>query len=567
MFWLKNHKLQTISLFVFLGLYLVFMCFQGLDLADECFWLSNARYILTDPQSVTYAFSYWFSVLTTALWGKIFSDSILSLRILNALVKFITAIVAYLILRKDVQRGPLAVGVIWGVFLSTGSTNVLYGSAYTGFFYVCASAVLILAFRRQSRVLFFAGGVILGLSVLARIPNVTSIGFALTPLAMSWLMRRRVDRRDVSYSMALLAGWMCGLMVMVALMFLLSHGQYFLDMLSMFREIAEGGHHSIKLLICVQLAYYARVLVMALALFGGVFLIGKINRYVDHAGWQRIGLCFLYVAFGIMVFWGSTYYSQLRPAVFIPVGLFWVSAFRVLLFGHDKTKKPVWMVVGVMLAIQPLGSDVPFEANKFVLPLVMPLCVGYLLRYSPDNSSGAMKVCIVSLISAMFAISIVDIARDAHDRSRLTCSVESIPEFKGIYTTKERAESIKELVVNVRCTMGDERLLLTFPCMPGLYALADKTPYIEGTWSRLFSANQFECMISRAKKRYRDRLPYVLEEKWNTAWPEWPGVRLKYIDQQSRHYPLVVAVRDFLRRNRYRTVWENEDFILHEPAK
>ena len=560
---------MVVTSFVALSALLVALCFQGIDLADEGFWLTNAKFALSKPESIFYSFSYYFSVLTTSIWGRYVSDTLLSYRILGSLVRIGTIFACICCLYRVIEPLSLSVGVILGTLLSCGSLCFLYGSSYTGFFYVLSIIAIVKGMEPfamtmrtwRSAVWLAIGGFFMGASVYVRVPNITSIAFFLVPLAGLFFHRQLFLGNVLFCILSVCVGWVLGFAVLTAIVLVIGHMEYFCAMLEMLRGIAKSGHHSMGILIAAQLKYYVRAL-----LWGGFSLIsllccGKLLQCMQskfRQSYSPVITGATHLLFTLCIVALCLRGSMSRVGSMMSVGLFLLAVVaEIFIFKQHANIKLIWFAGLILFGIAPLGSDCPVDANRYVLPFVMPLCVGALMkRNSLIGGERLVKCLIFALVISVSIYVWRGAARDEPDRTRLTCSVD-VPEYCGMFTTSERARAIEDVVRNVRRLVADVETLLVFPHSQGLYACVDRPPFLECASSNLYDTNTWDAAIERAWARYRGRLPLVVEEKWATGYSAWPRVRIPYISKESPYYK---KFAEFLQKNGYALVWENEDF-------
>lgn len=580
---MKNHKKLIIGIatLVAVAALIVSLCFQGIDLSDECSWMSSANFMFTHSESVLYFFSYYLTVLTTAVWGHFVGDTILDYRILGALVRIAAIVVCFVFLYKRLTTLPLVLGIGYGALLSLGSLLVLYGSSYTCFFYIIAVVLLLMANAPNRRALpwLAVGGFVLGVSTLVRIPNVTSVGFFLIPVAHLYLCRELTLKKMVVQLSALAAGWVLGLGVVVAIMVTLGHLEPFMVMLEMFRGIAKDGHHSIGLLIRVQAMYYFRALMYGGGAFVAILVETAVFSRLEHVlntrvlGWLMHSALFLSaVLLAALCIIGADSYI----AGYVPSGLFLVALVFALVKGPSPMK-PFWFAALVLLGIAPLGSDVPFEANRCVWPFLMPLCLDAFLtkngvvrvtmarRFSDRVFVAAFRYALLALIVSICVYLYWGGLRDCKNRIRLTEPV-AIREFAGLRTTPERARALEELSAQAKKYAADEESMLVFMKLPGLYSIVGLPPFLEGVNSNLYTLRLIDAAFDKALKAHGGKLPLVVEVKSDTDY-NFPFEHKTRVTEKSEQYPLFKKFLDFVQRHGYTVVWENEDFKIYKKQQ
>jgi len=108
--------------------------------------------------------------------------------------------------------------------------------------------------------------------------------------------------------------------------------------------------------------------------------------------------------------------------------------------------------------------------------------------------------------------------------------------------------------------------LLSFIEIPMLNYLSDKRPFISTSWPKLYyNPNTFKLKLEEALQR-RKNFPAIIRQKQNTVLNDWPGSSepdyLKYGDSLSDWPEHGRILNEFIERNNYQVVWENEMFQL-----
>jgi hypothetical protein len=230
----------------------------------------------------------------------------------------------------------------------------------------------------------------------------------------------------------------------------------------------------------------------------------------------------------------------------------------------------------ILLLIVPLGSDSGLEKSIWgmwilgPMVLTMPIDLNQFLISATFNQSRFLK--------RAFAVVFLSIAIiyawqkpyfDVGSRSKKIYSIEH-PQMKFIYTSRKRAMVVNELIQEAFPKLKDEKYLLAFIEIPMVNYLSDKTPFISTSWPKLYyNPETFRIKLEEALQR-RKVLPAIIRQKQNTMLANWPGVPdpdyLKYPPYLSKWPEHGKILNEFIEKNNYRVVWENEMFqlLIHE---
>jgi len=140
------------------------------------------------------------------------------------------------------------------------------------------------------------------------------------------------------------------------------------------------------------------------------------------------------------------------------------------------------------------------------------------------------------------------------------------PLMKGVYTSSQRANVVNELIEEAFPQIKDEKYLLSFIEIPMVNYLCDKRPFISCSWPKLYyNPLVFKLKLDEALQK-RKVYPAIIRQKQNTMLSDWPGPAdsdyLNYPDNLSKWPEHGRILNEFIVRNNYQIVWENEMFQL-----
>ena len=181
----------------------------GIDLMDGGYSLGNYRFFTTMNQVWKLA-TYLANVLGAALSRLPFGNTWIGMNVYTALLTGITAAGAYCVLRKRLQHPVLIwLGEMLALSLCWAPPTNLY--QYLGY-YLMTAAVLVLyhALTNKNNICYIIAGIILGLAVGVRMPNITYAALILPVWYYAWLTK---DRDWFIHTLYCIGGYVLGLLV------------------------------------------------------------------------------------------------------------------------------------------------------------------------------------------------------------------------------------------------------------------------------------------------------------------------------------------------------------------
>ena len=199
--------------------------FRGLDLTDTGFVATNQRFIFTDPARVSYWFHLWLTNVVGGVIDLLFGGAgLLPMKLAAAVIFWGTAAAAFKLFKAAMPRELLWVGVaVSMVFGFADKINIVHYNNLSTLFMALGAWLIVDGCISRRRGLLFAAGFVLGLSILARVPNGLALALILIPLivdlaAANASHRIRPDGKGVLlYAAGAAAALAVGLSVMAAL--------------------------------------------------------------------------------------------------------------------------------------------------------------------------------------------------------------------------------------------------------------------------------------------------------------------------------------------------------------
>lgn len=567
-------KLPKISLhfvILFLLVWQVLLTFQGLDLADTGFHLSAFRFIFIDPYSVQYYMMYWLSEVCGHFWMAIFpGGGLLWARFGWVFFISLSVFVFYLLL-KDILGKDRAV---WGlgitlVFALLGGPECLNYDIFTVLGYSFGLLFLYRGLAKQNGLALFVSGLIFGASIFFKLSNASVLAFSLAFAGWSYW-----KRENMRLAIKKLIFWLAGLAIGVSLVLicirLAGHWDLFFDNLKFVSSMGadERSSHGMKPMLLSYLKGYFNAAVL-ITIFGAA-----VWSFIRFAGRKNIPFGFSVFAVGAVLsiltgFLGDVFWSKIR---YLFLGLMIAQGFWLVIDKKRSSEIRLVALLGmILLLLMPLGSDSGLDKSLWGMWILGPMLLMGQENESaifPRFLNGSQRALILSCLgAAVFSTAVVYAWQttyfDAGSRWSKTATV-SHPDLKLIYTSPKRAKVVNELIQEGFPKIANQEYLLGFVEIPMVNYLSGKKPFLSTSWPKLYyNPEKFRQKLDEALQK-RDELPAIIRQKQNTMLNDWPAS----FDPQYLAYPEGLSkwpehgriLNEFIARNGYQIVWENEMF-------
>ncbi len=492
---------------------------QGLDISDTLYSLGNYTYF--DLMDTNWKLSIFIpSVLGHMLTFLPGAGTVLGMKMYTTLVISIMALVVYYSLKSIIPGWMLFIGE-WIAESVCWCPSIILYNYMTYLFMTVGMLVLLSAIMTaegpgQKRKLFCAG-IILGLNVAVRLPNLLEAGFILVLWFADYLEKKNF-KIIINKTLTCIGGYIIGIVAGI-LSIVFGYGPTsYISMIKWLFGIAgdTDGSHTTSSTLSVTLEAYGHTLaVMAIiipCLIAGVILFKLKYKKVWMIRIAKvvylIGILILiryYFAQGVFTTNYYYYDSMFQIAMmFIIMSIVLdildiISAFMdrlgyVSIIPGTSGERIFAMVSILIILITPLGSDnytFPLINNLIILAPITLAQLRRVIRRSgrgpahfPWQSMSLMIVIVLLIQGTLFKIGYSFV--DGMDGTRRDTKITSeLSRAQGLVTTKDNAAEL----INLYEVLSENDLLdnnlLQFGNSPGLSYLYDMEPAIYTTWPTL----------------------------------------------------------------------------------
>ncbi len=616
-------KILYILFLVILVLYPLRHIWLGVEVTDGAYSAGNYRFL--DRINPMWLFSTYLANVTghflTELPG---GNTLMGLNFYSALFISATAVILYLFFTKVIHMESTLVffGELLAISLCWCPTTILY-NYMTYFFFNTGIVVLYLGLVKEKRVLLFLAGILLGMNVLVRFPNLTEASLILCLWYYGVLQRKRV--KDVVRETGVcLLGYLAGaglVLLHVAVRYGLS--EYMEGIARLMRMPSEASDYSaVSMVLTVLLDYkfsakwlfHMAVLVLAGCLISTVCgLVGNCFErrgsqeesrehtclFSDRAGmgWKAIALLGKGVFLGgilVLFRWwyrlgvfNVKYYTYESMFQWVAVFLIIVIAAGIfVLFSGNFTRNEKLMasMTLILIAMTPLGSNNHLYPNMNNMFLVFPFGLSIFWRLLKNlYEAGGMVVSRAEIVISFFPIramlavflGVVSLQcllfgavftfRDGMSGQKRDTKIEKNAILKGMVTNAPLAEAVEGLTEYIEMEGLSHRDVVLYGQIPGISYMLDMPPAISTSWPDLASYN-YEVMaedMERLQERPPEReRPLIILGIGPERWmqgAELTEAELAYYKINEKWFMLY----DHMIEQGYEKTFENEMFVVY----
>jgi len=589
------------SLFFFLlFLYQIAFTFQGVDMGDEGAHATFYQQLFNDPASVQYNFMFWLSGIIGGSFLHLFPGlGLWGLRLAGVLVTTGTLILTYNLLKTYLQETYLKLGLLLVILMLNNDPKDIFYNNVSALMYVMAAFLLFTGLKKQNQWRLLLCGVIVGLNVFNRLPNVLGLGLSAIILYQGIMKRDRLVA-IVKKIFVFGAGFVIAIVGVIALMKALHHYEYFVNAFQVVVGLSKGTTISkdddssyglmtlIKLFLtnyenCLRYAVY--IALFLLTVLGAIHFMKKKSIYRKWMG--RAVTAFVFLLFLILILTGKLDHIEM---MYCFTGVALLTSFFILA-EKDSDIRLLTLIGLFIMMVHPLGSSGGMHVvGQYSMWLIFPLVINYLFSIkhlvndfqlfkennrlrllfsvSPSRLEIIRKYGILLSVVGCFFHAWYYPYFDKQERFEMKYSLDS-KKVRGIFTTKERATPINELLHESERYIKPGDYVLAYSSIPLFHFLTDTRPYIRNSWPYLYMSGVFLSELNSAYER-TGIAPVVVIQRVNTIGDasDWSSAHLPVDPEWDRkNQQRDIYLGEFLSKHHYTEVWKNEIFRIMVPGK
>lgn len=531
---------------------------RGVDVSDSTYSLGN--YLFADRLSGMWVVSTFLSNVMGSLMVRLPGGQyLIGANIYSRLLLGMIALTVYLGFRRILKDEVVFIAEIVSICFCWIPTTILYN--YWSYMMLCIGAVLVYrgVQKADSRLLILAG-IMLGLNVFMRIPNLTNAALILVVWVGCYIYRRKGVVRQ---TFMCLAGYVTGLIIPV-IMISIKYG--FSSLGTMITGLVgitgTDDTYTMSSMIMDTLRAYGRSAKWVGIVVAGLVVCLIMFRIMPEklTAIKKI-VTLLSIAVIIRFFWGRGMfsfryyedYSSMYEWGMLALYMTIAAGIYVLVCKRFSEDIKLYAVLALtVIVISPLGSNNYTYQNLNNMFLVLPLLV-YVVADMLKNLKETVHFPIKAYAVILLMMIIVQTwgfhaefsFRDGMDGTRRDNAVWGVESLRGMYTNYINMASITTLS-DVAERMGAEEMIYFGDC-PGLTYILRIPSAMSSSWCDLdsVSIDEFNGDLKRLKATC-------------------PPVVIRQIEPSSIHYEEKhQALLQFMDEMEYDCVFENTDYLVY----
>jgi hypothetical protein len=276
--------------------------------------------------------------------------------------------------------------------------------------------------------------------------------------------------------------------------------------------------------------------------------------------------------------------------LYLITGICLVIGCAMIVFDTNKEINLLLFIGIFILLVHPMGSSEGIETVEiYSLWIVFPIVADRIIaatsgttftfknylkpikmsRFILDSQLAEARTIVVVLAIFASLFYTYDYPHsDMENRAAMQYSVDN-KHMRGIFTTRERAEEINELLTASSKYVKPNDRVLAYDCVPIYHFMTETVPYTRNPWPWLYQSNTFKKELDIAVSNNR-QLPVIVMQTALTLGngKNWP---VKNITQDYLKLPINVdrneILQDFINEHKYHAVWSNDYFKILIPEK
>lgn len=579
------NKKVDYSLILLILIYPLLFFWQGLDFTDTGYNATNVMLFLSDDNTIVASSSLlWLTNFVGAGFYYVFDGfGLISLKFLYILMLYISLFFIYKILKNLFPNTNVLIGMIVGLISTYHFGHIYDYNVISNTLFVISSYFLFFFFKYDKMQFLFLGAFVLSLSIFARFPNVLGLAFYIITIYYS--IEKKSWKVLLNTTSIFVLGYLSGILFIISIMTFFGHEQYYFDSVREIFNVFTNSNkpYSSVNLLNILLTDYTRVfkniiyiVLYTVGLLIALLLLRKVpleKNYGTVVFTATLSVMTYFLVQPILI----NYEYYFRDLVYM------IEALLILLYAYvfvryNKNKKliVVALLSLLVLTIVPLGSYNGMYNAIYAFPFPLSFFVSYLLTSSFKNAKikrftlllpsevYILKLVIIGgLIIIPFYKSFYFVYRDVDDRTKLTYPLTNL-RLQGVYTTKERAKVVNEMLISLNSFIKKNDYLLAYESVPLIYFITETKPYLGTSWPILYDYDKFVDTLKNAKTKI-DVLPVIVRAKYNTREKQWPEIKKVYDIDKLRK--IRVLMNKFIKENNYEKKFENDFFQIYKVAK
>lgn len=595
---LKKEKwVSIINYFVFPIILLIYPLIHyniGVDITDTGYSLGG--FLFPNQMGEEWVtFSMYLANVIGRLLTKLPSgNTMMGMNLYTGLFVSATALIAYFFLQKKIPAWIVFIGEFIAISLCWCPTVILY-NYLTYLLFTAAIVLLYQGLTGGKNIMLVLAGVMLGLNVMTRFPNITETALILSVWYYGWLNKKKAVK-VVQETLLCVGGFLAGIGSIFLVLLIQNNLDSYFRMIGSLLTIggsSEDGHSIADMLLYVIDAYVVAgkwFLYIVITVMAGMVLFAvwkeKLIR-VKQVLYIAVILLLFRFLYGRGMF--NFNYHEIFGAIFQWGAIFLIISLAVyiLVIVNRKTSrqdKLLASMVLLLIVVTPLGSDNYLNQNINNLFLAAPLTLYWIWKFLqsgqgltcgkrtintyPVKAMLVMVIVIIVVQSTGFGFTFV--FRDGKMGEKRDTKIEYNDVLKGMYTSKENAEALEGITeyCSARGLIGKNVLL--YGDIPAMSCFLHMPAALSTSWADLpsYRINTMKSDIAAIEINIeKENMPVILLNAQIGAWISGDSPRMDYFGVSADKYAeeeKIKLIQELMAEEHYQETYANSKFVIYE---
>ena len=539
---------------VLLTLWQLVVATFGVDLCDTGYYFTFFDNVFKAPDSVEYNFMYYLSGLVGGVLDVLLPEGgkWMAMRAAGVLCNVGVMTILALTLRRILPASAVILGFLMVVASLVQFPYTFNNDLMSALLWIAALALTYQGLTGGKLRHLLWAGIIVGMNVFTRIPNVLAVSLAVMPLIAHFYNKRPL--RDCWRQCGLvLLGVLVGIVVVIGMMMALGHWEIFKQNMSDLLGVATGSSgeasHNAGGLLMEMMRFYGQCLLVGAKMLALWTVLWLVRRYVGN---RLLRYCVW-----ILVAIATVYFMWHQSHIMHPLWVMCVAGLVWVICQGGKRAVAAWLGL-FMLLVFPLGSDGATNNGGIIAWMAAPVAAIFWQRR--HNVIFPLAFIVVGFVQTLS----VGAYFDGGHLWYKTAGIED-PRAAGIRTTPERAQIINETLSELMQHVNEGDTLLCYGSIPMMNHLTRSIPAIGCSWSELLSAEALNVRLYALG----DARPAILRQKFNNLGAYWSEPTDDYlttyaiVDDKFLQQDKMDVLKRWMTTAGYRIVWQNKWFALY----
>jgi hypothetical protein len=561
---MNNNKMLFITLFLTF-IYEFVLSLQGFDLCDEGWVLSSFQQIFNSPSSVEYQFLYYLSAFIGGVWNLLLGfGGILSFRILSVITIIFTIYFTYLSVKKHIKPIIIPIATLFILLLNNFGIVVFHHNYLTSLLVAISVFFILKGLNQNNYQALFWGTLFCGISIFARIPNITMLALGILIFA-DYYYEKDTKRlgKNILYGTL---GFVSGIGIILLIMFLCGHLDIFKQ--SIIDNIFSAGTdeqstHNISYMAKLFITSYKNIY-FCLA----VFVFSTILHACLYDLSKKREIKFLFIAsYAGIILWLIIYAFNTEKYYALILFPLFASCYVDI-----KNKSIILLNIAslIILFFLPLGSDLGIlnmGASCIWLGTFVSVLHAYrYIKYRIQQKKNYTYLVLLSVLCFIyFSYNIYRVSRGAYFDSgnRFEKCYKANNSKFTVYTSENKVNAIDKLLSALSSFVNKGDYLLCFESLPMIHYLSETKPYLGNSWPWTYDPSNFKTHLDKSVESIP--LPVVLKQKCQPIGGNWtePDTYTNRKDSYLYKKKRNDYFEQFITDHAYQIAWEDELFIIY----